>query len=93
MAKEEKTIYVYDDFTGDEPFLLGELNVGVIKGSESYTFEYNKDWLAHNELQFTLDPELLPFEGRQFPSGKKVFGLFADASPDRWGRMLMTSGN
>jgi len=40
-------------------------------------------------MQFHLDPELLPYTGRQFPSGKKIFGLFADASPDRWGRMLM----
>ena len=32
MGKEEKTIYVYDDFTEDEPILLGKLNVGVIIG-------------------------------------------------------------
>ena len=40
-------------------------------------------------MQINLDPELPPFAGRQFPSEKKIFGLFADASPDRWGRMLM----
>lgn len=89
MAKEEKIIYVYDDFTCDEPVLLGKLNVGVIKGGESYSFEYDKDWLAKNKLQLNLDPELLPFTGRQFPRDKNIFGIFADASPDRWGRVLM----
>lgn len=89
MPKKEKIIYVYDDFTGDEPVLLGKLNVGVIKGGESYSFEYDKDWLAKNKLQLNLDPELIPFAGRQFPKDKNIFGIFADASPDRWGRVLM----
>ncbi len=40
-------------------------------------------------LKFTLDPELMPYSGRQYPSGKNIFGLFAAASPDRWGRVLM----
>lgn len=89
MAKEEKIIYVYDDFSSDGSILLGKLNVGLIKGSESYSFEYDKEWLSKNKLQFNLDPELLSFPGRQFPTGKNIFGIFADASPDRWGRVLM----
>ena len=36
-----------------------------------------------------LDPQLQPFLGRRFSTGKNIFGLFADASPDRWGRVLM----
>lgn len=39
MAREEKIIYVYDDFSGDVPVLLGTLNVSVIKGGETYSFE------------------------------------------------------
>lgn len=89
MRGEEKIIYVYDDFTCDEPVLLGKLHVGVIKGGESYSFEYDKGWLAEHKLTITLDPELQPFVGRQFPSGKNIFGMFADAAPDRWGRVLM----
>lgn len=69
--------------------MLGKLNVGLIKGSETYSFEYDKEWLSKNKLLFNLDPELLPFPGRQFPTGKNIFGIFADASPDRWGRVLM----
>ena len=89
MASEERVIYVYDDFSYDEPVLLGRLYVGVIKQGETYSFEYDKGWLTNNKMSISLDPEIQPFVGRQFPNGKNVFGLFADASPDRWGRVLM----
>ena len=39
MAANQKTIYVYDDFSGCEPVLLGALYVNVIRGGESYSFE------------------------------------------------------
>lgn len=89
MAVNQKTIFVYDDFSTDQPRLLGSLYVNVIKGGESYSFEYDKDWLRKTGLTMTLDPELMPYSGRQYPTGKNIFGLFADASPDRWGRILM----
>ena len=89
MAVNQKTIFVYDDFSTDLPRLLGSLYVNVIKGGESYSFEYDKDWLRKTGLTLTLDPELMPYSGRQYPTGKNIFGLFADASPDRWGRVLM----
>lgn len=89
MAANQKTIFVYDDFSTDQPILMGKLYVNVIKGGESYSFEYDKDWLERTGLALTLDPELMPYSGRQYPTGKNIFGLFADASPDRWGRVLM----
>ena len=89
MATVEKVIYVYDDFTYIEPILMGRLYVNVIRGGETYSFEYDKDWLKQIGLMLSLDPELLPYVGRQYPKGKGIFGLFADLSPDRWGRMLM----
>ena len=89
MAINQKTIFVYDDFSTDQPVLMGSLYVNVIKGGESYSFEYDKGWLKKTGLTLTLDPELMPYSGRQYPTGKNIFGLFADASPDRWGRMLM----
>lgn len=89
MAVNQKIIFVYDDFSTDQPRLLGSLYVNVIKGGESYSFEYDKDWLRKTGLTLTLDPELMPYSGRQYPTGKNIFGLFADASPDRWGRVLM----
>ena len=89
MAVNQKTIFVYDDFSKELPVLMGSLYVNVIKGGESYSFEYDKDWLRKTGLTLTLDPELMPYSGRQYPTGKNIFGLFADASPDRWGRVLM----
>lgn len=89
MAAAEKVIYVYDDFSYDEPILMGRLYVNVIRGGEAYSFEYDKAWLKSTGLNLSLDPELLPYVGRQYPRGKGIFGLLADLSPDRWGRMLM----
>lgn len=92
MASEEKIIYVYDDFSEEEPVLLGKLYVGKVKGGETYSFEYDKDWLLRHGLSINLDPEIQPFTGRQFSSGKNIFGLFADASPDRWERLAKEYG-
>ena len=89
MATAQKIIYVYDDFSSAGPILLGRLYVSVIKGGETYSFEYDRSWLNQNLLSVDLDPELMAFSGRQFPSGKNIFGSFADTSPDRWGRILM----
>lgn len=41
MSANQKTIYVYDDFSQEEPILLGMLYVNVIKGGETYSFEYS----------------------------------------------------
>ena len=89
MAANEKNIYVYDDFSFEKPELIGTLYVNVIKGSESYSFAYDDQWLKKTNLSVHLDPELMPYTGRQYPSGKSIFGLLADSSPDRWGRVLM----
>lgn len=89
MKNNQKVIYVYDDFSSDETVLMGRLFVNVLKTVESYSFEYDENWLKKTKLMLTLDPELMPYSGRQYPFGKNIFGLFADASPDRWGRVLM----
>ncbi len=89
MASEERVIYVFDDFSCDEPVLLGRLYVGVIKHGETYSFEYDKGWLTSSRMSIILDPEIQAYVGRQFTNYKNIFGLFADASPDRWGRVLM----
>ena len=84
MASGEKTIYVYDSFSKAEPVLLGTLYVNAAHGGESYAFSYDPTWLKENGLTVSLDPDLYGFGGRQYPSGKGIFGVFADASPDRW---------
>ena len=91
MAIEQKIIYVYESFSGDEPQLLGTLFVDHVRGRENYSFEYETDWLKNSKYAISLDPDLQMFAGRQHPIGDKdIFGIFADSSPDRWGRVLMT---
>ena len=89
MVSKEKIIFVYDDFSMQRPTLMGILYVNSLKGGESYSFEYDREWLKKTGLKITLDPELMPYTGRQYPLGKAIFGLFSDSSPDRWGRVLM----
>lgn len=89
MANNQKTIFVYDDFSEEKPILLGKLYVDSIKGGETYSFEYDNEWLKNTKMTITLDPDIFPYGGRQYPSGRTIFGIFADSSPDRWGRVLM----
>lgn len=89
MAGNTKIIYVYDDFSFPESALMGRLFVDVIRGGENYSFEYDEKWLRKTEMAVNLDPSLMLFMGRQYPQTKEIFGVFADSSPDRWGRVLM----
>lgn len=91
MASNQKVIYVYESFRSTTPSFLGTLLVENVRGRESYSFEYDADWLKSSANYRYLDPDLQLYAGRQYPTGaKNVFGLFADSSPDRWGRLLMT---
>ena len=89
MAADIRKIYVYDGFSSAEPLLAGCLYITPIRGGENCAFEYDKTWLKRMSPAVSLDPELMPFPGRQYPAGKPMFGVFADAAPDRWGRVLM----
>lgn len=89
MSKNEKIVYVYDSFSFDEPMLLGKLYVDVIKGGETYSFEYDKNWLKSTNYPVSIDPDFMGYGGREYPSGNSIFGVFADASPDRWGQILL----
>lgn len=89
MTAKQKVIYVYDDFSFQEPILLGMLFVDVLRGQETYSFEYDETWLNKTNCKINLDPDLMLYPGRQFPSDNQMFGVFSDASPDRWGRTLM----
>ena len=84
-----KTIYVYENWSAEHPVLLGYLYIDTIRGSELYSFEYDKKWLSKADQRLLLDPELSLFAGRQYPINKKMFGIFSDSCPDRWGRTLL----
>jgi serine/threonine-protein kinase HipA len=68
---------------------MGLLSATYLKGKESFSFEFDKDWLKHGHLP-KLDPDLPLVRGKSFlQPGKPNFGIFSDAAPDRWGRRLM----
>ena len=57
MAQDEKTIYVYENWRGEAPTLLGRLRCGFVRGQETFSFEYDPAWLSSAESSFSLDPE------------------------------------
>ncbi len=86
------TIAVYADWVGlDAPLRLGWLHARRGAGREVFEFAFEAAALAQPVIRkLHLDPRLGLFEGRQHPpQGHETFGVFADASPDRWGRLLM----
>ena len=86
------TIAVYADWDGSAaPLRLGLLRARQGAGRELFEFEFDDSALNHPAvINLHLDPRLGLFQGRQHPpQGNETFGMFADASPDRWGRMLM----
>ncbi|MGM9552022.1 MAG: type II toxin-antitoxin system HipA family toxin [Clostridia bacterium] len=85
----QKTIYVYENFNSDEPDLMGRLYVEAGRGTENFSFEFDREWLSKTNLKYVIDPDLQMYSGRQYPVRKDIFGIFADSSPDRWGRVLM----
>lgn len=85
-------IAVYADWIGlAAPLRLGWLHARRGAGREVFEFAFDAAALAHAATRnLHIDPRLGLFEGRQHPpQGHETFGVFADASPDRWGRLLM----
>jgi len=86
------SIAVYADWVGlTQPLRLGLLHARRGAGREVFEFAFDAAALAHPAVRnLHIDPRLGLFEGRQHPpQGHETFGVFTDASPDRWGRLLM----
>lgn len=84
----EKEIYVFADYLNHDCELVGTIYVAENRGKELYSFEYSPKWLS--KADHLLDPDLQLYGGRQYVrDDKKIFGVFADSCPDRWGRLLM----
>ena len=82
-------LYVYADFDWlKEIELIGELGYDSLRGSDSYSFKFADSWLKkYNAI--LLSDDLNNYPGVQYTQmGKDIFGCFADALPDRWGRTL-----
>ncbi len=92
MATGTREIAVYADWDGlTAPTRLGVLRSRRGAGREVFEFEFDRQALDDRACaNLQLDPRLKLFAGRQHPQqGSETFGVFADASPDRWGRLLM----
>lgn len=85
-----KKLLVYADFDWlKEIELIGELSYESIRGSDSYGFKFNNEWLKKYGNLF-LSEDLNNYPGQQYTQpGKDIFGCFSDALPDRWGRTLV----
>ena len=84
-----KKLYVYADFDWlKEIELIGELGYESLRGSDSYSFKFADSWIKkYNAI--TLSEDLNNYPGIQYTQpNKDIFGCFADALPDRWGRTL-----
>ena len=85
-----KRLYVFADFDWlKEPRLIGELSYESLRGSDSYGFCYNDEWLKDYGGLFLSD-DLNNYPGQQYTTpGKDIFGCFSDALSDRWERTLI----
>ena len=73
--------------------LGGQSRVGIMRRVGSgpgaiISFAYDRDWIDTRRA-FTIDPSHGLYPGDQFPAHGQIAGIFADASPDRWGRTLL----
>ena len=69
--------------------MIGELGYESLRGSDSYSFKFDKNWLSKYGSIF-LSADINNYPGLQYTQpGKDIFGCFSDALPDRWGRSLL----
>ncbi|MDE3056159.1 MAG: HipA N-terminal domain-containing protein [Verrucomicrobiota bacterium] len=79
-----KNVLVYVGLEGVS-IRVGTLWAHERAGKESFSFEYEKEWLRHPK-RFSLDPALQLVEGPFHASADKpLFGAIEDSAPDRWG--------
>ena len=85
-----KKLYVYADFDWlKEVELIGELGYESLRGTDSYSFTFNNEWLRQHSDLFLSD-DLNNYPGQQYTQpDRDIFGCFSDALPDRWGRTLL----
>lgn len=85
-----KNLYVYADFDWlAKTILVGKLGYESLRGADSYSFEFDKEWLSKYGGLF-LSADLNNYLGLQYTMpDRDIFGCFSDALPDRWGRLLL----
>ena len=85
-----RTLFIYADFDWlSEPLLVGELGCESLRGSDSYSFKFDNEWLRQYGGLF-LSADINNYPGMQYTQpNRDIFGCFSDALPDRWGRLLL----
>ena len=85
-----QTLFIYADFDWlGEPLLVGELGYESLRGSDSYSFKFDNEWLRQYGGLF-LSADINNYPGLQYTQpGRDIFGCLSDALPDRWGRLLL----
>ena len=83
-------LFVFGDFNWlQEPEFIGDLCYEKLRGSDSYAFKFDNDWLnLHAGIKLSEDINNYPGMQYTLPDND-IFGCFADALPDRWGRTLL----
>ncbi|WP_022885689.1 type II toxin-antitoxin system HipA family toxin [Glaciibacter superstes] len=87
--------HVYTDLGGGTPTFVGVLKPSFSGGRNlaSASFQYDSGYLAHPRA-YPISPELPLVPTRTFtPENMTIFGSFADASPDMWGKKLIQANH
>jgi serine/threonine-protein kinase HipA len=85
----DQPIEVVIELAGED-VLTGRLYSYRRRGSESASFVYETAYLGRPDA-YALDPALPLTQGTlQTPVGLQMFRAFGDATPDRWGRRLIS---
>ncbi|MBT5017976.1 MAG: hypothetical protein HON04_04475 [Planctomicrobium sp.] len=77
-----REIHVFGDWQElGEPQLIGLLRAETAHGKETFSFEYDPDWLSGDNAML-LDPELQLFPGPQYlyDNDRSNFEMFLDSS-------------
>lgn len=82
--RNEKTYTLHAEWENNRK--IADLYIAPGRTEDLISVSYDPDWLNDHFL-LTLDPEIIPLEGRQTKKG--LYGFLQDASPDRWGRTLL----
>ena len=83
-------LLVFADFNWlEKPEIVGELCYEKLRGSDSYAFKFDENWLKVH-AGINLSEDINNYPGMQYTKpGNDIFGCFSDALPDRWGRTLL----
>jgi serine/threonine-protein kinase HipA len=85
---EELHAVLDDDALAPSETLTGTLFRDRNRGHEAISFAYDPTYLA-DPSRIEIDPELPLHAGRLHSPPDRLFGVFRDSAPDRWGRVLM----